>query len=344
LSFDNEPFGNNSTTTPAAPPSATTTTTVSPTSMMFPQSMDSFNSTSTTSSSSNNVKDQFDFSTLHNANSVPVQQQPTSPRTATAGEIPFLQPPPPRKIVPANSALERQFTASSKMVTPKDIAMREANTKKESLSFDNEPFGNNSTTTPAAPPSAISTGDNNSKREHIVALPKISKNDICPVCSRSFKLKSDNATINAHVDRCLNGRGKDDKCLEEEEKKVTAPPAASSPAAEPWKEWFDLSKMDWYYGNIDRTEAERVLFACTTDSFLVRKSNSVKDAFALSLYNRKKQTVNHTLIEPRNNGGYAFQDSQKVYTSVLDLITKSPECSGLSPPPKVTVALDHILL
>lgn len=95
--------------------------------------------------------------------------------------------------------------------------------------------------------------------------------------------------------------------------------------------------MDWYYGAIDRKEGERILFRCTEDSFLVRKS-SIKDAFALSLYNHKKQTVTHTLIEPRN-GGYALQDTNRVYPTMIDLITKSPECKGLKPPPKTTIPL-----
>lgn len=50
---------------------------------------------------------------------------------------------------------------------------------------------------------------------------------------------------------------------------------------------------------------ERLLFRCTEDSFLVRKS-SVKDSYAFSLYNHKKGTVSHTLIVPKD-GGYIFQ-------------------------------------
>jgi len=96
--------------------------------------------------------------------------------------------------------------------------------------------------------------------------------------------------------------------------------------------------MDWYYGSIDRQEAERILFRCKEDSFVVRKS-SIQNAFALSLYNHKKQTVTHTLIEPKD-GGYIFQDTTRIYKTILDLITKSPECGGLKPPPKVGVELD----
>jgi len=92
--------------------------------------------------------------------------------------------------------------------------------------------------------------------------------------------------------------------------------------------------MDWYYGTVDRQEAENILYKCVQDTFLVRKS-SVKDSFALSVYNHKKQTVTHTLIEPRQ-GGYAFQDTAKIYPTMVDLVTKSPECGTLTPPARVS--------
>jgi len=90
--------------------------------------------------------------------------------------------------------------------------------------------------------------------------------------------------------------------------------------------------MKWYYGNIDRKEAEQILRSCVYDSFLVRKS-SVKDSYAISFYNSKKNSINHTLIEPRNDG-YAIQDTQRVFPSLVDLISKSPETANLQPPPK----------
>jgi len=152
----------------------------------------------------------------------------------------------------------------------------------------------------------------------------------CPICGKNFKIGTSNDEINSHVDECLN-KPQIDNVLNPTRK-------ASNTKDEPWSEWFDLTKMDWYYGAIDRQEAERILYRCTTDSFVVRKS-SVANSFALSLYNHKKQTVTHTLIEPRE-GGYAFQDTPRVYKTILDLITKSPECGNLKPPPKVGVPLD----
>jgi len=173
---------------------------------------------------------------------------------------------------------------------------------------------------------------------HVNALPPRENKEHapeCPICGKNFKLGTSNEEINRHVDECLNGP-------QIESALNGSPPVQPKRPAntkeEPWTEWFDLTKMEWYYGSIDRHEAERILNRCTSDSFVVRKS-SVANSFALSLYNHKKQSVTHTLIEPRD-GGYAFQDTPRVYKTILDLITKSPECGGLKPPPKVGVPLD----
>jgi len=99
-----------------------------------------------------------------------------------------------------------------------------------------------------------------------------------------------------------------------------------------WAQAFDLNKVDWYYGAIDRTEAERVLKGCAEDSFLVRKS-SIPGSFALSMWEVKPKQLTHTLIEPRQ-GGFGFQDNPKVYSSLVDMITTSPETKGLKTPMK----------
>lgn len=85
--------------------------------------------------------------------------------------------------------------------------------------------------------------------------------------------------------------------------------------------------MDWYFGAIDRKEAERVLLKCTVDSFLVRKS-SIKGSYALSMYDAKKRTVTHTLIEPRD-GGFAFQ----VYCVVTQELTRCARIIPVCIPP-----------
>jgi len=174
---------------------------------------------------------------------------------------------------------------------------------------------------------------------------------VCPLCGARFPKDVTNVEINTHVDSCLSESSIDaiSTGIVTSKKKDSYPPTltkkpssnnnlTSPQSEEPWGQWFDLSKMDWYYGSIDRPEAEKILSRCTEDSFLVRKS-SVKDAFAISLYNHRKQTTTHSLVEPRN-GGYAFQDHQKVYPTLLDLVTNSSECKGLSPPPKTSVRLE----
>jgi len=158
----------------------------------------------------------------------------------------------------------------------------------------------------------------------------------CPICGLKFKANTSNDNINAHVDECLK---KPPSSVPMKDHFGVLPQVKSHKSeSEPWAQWFDLSKMEWYFGAIDRKEAEKILYRCIEDSFVVRKS-SVKDSFALSLYSHKKQSVTHTLIEPRH-GGYSFQDSTRTYPTILDLITKSPECGGLRPPPKVGVSLE----
>ena len=56
--------------------------------------------------------------------------------------------------------------------------------------------------------------------------------------------------------------------LPKEKEKEKEPDHKNS--SEPWQEWFDLSKMEWYYGAIDRQEAG-ALFSKKFRSFLSRK-------------------------------------------------------------------------
>ena len=158
-----------------------------------------------------------------------------------------------------------------------------------------------------------SNNTNNNIKKKEVDVPK------CPVCSIALDPQLSNAEINNHIDHCLATGGKQPVKQQEE-------------AKEDWSEWFNLARMDWYFGDIDRKEAEKILFKCTEDSFLVRRS-SVKDAYAVSLYNQKKQTVIHSLIHRKANG-WAFQDTVRTYPTLVDLINESPECKGLKPPRK----------
>ena len=154
----------------------------------------------------------------------------------------------------------------------------------------------------------------------------------CPVCGKTFVALATNSDINEHIDKCLQSGGnsppdkatQSNSTLRQISRRDTISFRKDDPNQEPWTEWFDLSKQEWYYGAIDRKEAEEILRKYDQDSFLVRKS-SVKDSFAISLYRPNLNKLTHSLIVPRN-GGYAFENSSNVYKSVLDLIQNSPEC------------------
>jgi len=226
-----------------------------------------------------------------------------------------------------------------------------------SLKHPTQPTQQTSTITPLQPPPARSALVKPSPIVNVMMNPQPPKpskgipdsdGPACPICGTRFNKDITNSEINRHVDTCLNSSAiegistgavnptkRDSVGSSPTSVRKSSPFRNSSEShtqSEPWGQWFDLSKMDWYYGAIDRQDAEKTLFKCLEDSFLVRKS-SVKDSFALSLYNHKKQTVTHTLIEPRN-GGYAFQDHTRVYPTMVDLVTKSPECGGLKAPPR----------
>jgi hypothetical protein len=93
-----------------------------------------------------------------------------------------------------------------------------------------------------------------------------------------------------------------------------------------------LEKEPWFFCKIDRNGAEALLSMCKEDSFMVRHS-SVEDHYALSLFDFKKQQVNHTLIKPLDYGKRYFQlqDSARLYTSVQQLIASAPELQGFRP-------------
>lgn len=59
------------------------------------------------------------------------------------------------------------------------------------------------------------------------------------------------------------------------------------------------------------------------ESFLLRKS-SIKDAFAVSFYKPKGDKMIHSLIVRRSDG-WAFENSTRVYGTVVDLVKTSPE-------------------
>jgi len=92
-----------------------------------------------------------------------------------------------------------------------------------------------------------------------------------------------------------------------------------------------LEETSYYFGNIDRKQAEEYLTNYGGTCFLIRDS-SVKGAYAVSYLNKAK-TFNHTLIFVVN-GGFKLQDSNDVHPTAIELISKDPELSGFIPADK----------
>jgi len=94
-----------------------------------------------------------------------------------------------------------------------------------------------------------------------------------------------------------------------------------------------LVDQDWYYEGIDRITAEKILSKCKEDSFLVR-SSSLKNHFAVSLFNSKNSKISHTLIVPLvvgNSVYYQLQDTARMYGTVLELVSAAKEFKGYKP-------------
>lgn len=92
---------------------------------------------------------------------------------------------------------------------------------------------------------------------------------------------------------------------------------------------IQIEKSHWYYGEINRVDAESILEACGTNSFLVRTS-SVPGRFALSQFDAKADKFIHFLIVPEPSGGFKIEnsDDSNVYPSMDDLIFRSPILKG----------------
>lgn len=93
----------------------------------------------------------------------------------------------------------------------------------------------------------------------------------------------------------------------------------------------DLSKKDWFFGNIDRVQAEKILTAYWEDAFIVR-SSSQKDHYAISLCKKEDRRPLHLLIRriPDPSTGdpiYELQDAQGRYPTLEDLIHNCPQLS-----------------
>lgn len=97
------------------------------------------------------------------------------------------------------------------------------------------------------------------------------------------------------------------------------------PSKEPWsltKELFKLSRQGWYWGPINRMEAESKLAHQPDGAFLVRDSSD--ERYLLSLSFRSFGRTLHTRIE-HCNGVFSFyaQPESEGFCSIVDLIEHS---------------------
>ena len=91
----------------------------------------------------------------------------------------------------------------------------------------------------------------------------------------------------------------------------------------------------WYFGAIDRKEAEKLLMdtANASGSFLVRESKSSPGSYSLSI--RDTQKVNHHKIQKLDGGGY-FVTPQFTFATIPELVAHySKQSDGLLKSPCV---------
>jgi len=91
----------------------------------------------------------------------------------------------------------------------------------------------------------------------------------------------------------------------------------------------NMENMGWYFGKIDRKQAEEILQNGGVGHYIARES-SQKGSYAIS-YWHKELGINHTLIIPSGDGGYRFQDENEVCPSVMTLVRNCPKFMNMMP-------------
>jgi len=125
-------------------------------------------------------------------------------------------------------------------------------------------------------------------------------------------------------------------------KGVPPPKLATEPELPPAKETLsalplyanmqnteNMESMGWYFGKIDRKQAEEILQKGGVGHYIARES-SQKGSYAIS-YWHKELGINHTLIIPSGDGGYRFQDENEVCPSVMTLVRNCPKFMNMMP-------------
>jgi len=196
----------------------------------------------------------------------------------------------------------------------------------------------------------------------------------CPMCLKMLPKRDD--IVNAHIDECLTKQILREEAKERDKKSnrltvddidalmmlsnkgpsstQSAPVSSPIAIAEPiWQEISEPKQMNhiqtdhyafafelrpWFYSNIDRRETETILFRSTEDTFLVRKSQTMKDGFVVSIYSYKRQAVAHKLVYKKDSG-YSFEISndKRIFRTLEELVNESSETKGLKTPPPQSV-------
>jgi len=97
------------------------------------------------------------------------------------------------------------------------------------------------------------------------------------------------------------------------------------------KEEEDLFNEKWYFGAISGGEAEEILSTCNRDALLIRKSKNA-GCYCLTKFAFEKKQFKHIAIVKLGNGYRLEQSPDKsIYSTLAQLIHRSPECIGFTP-------------
>ncbi|PRP87985.1 hypothetical protein PROFUN_02722 [Planoprotostelium fungivorum] len=278
-------------------------------------------------------------------NMIPPQMQSTSfptQMTPPSTTNPFMQPDQsfatPSQPQPSGNVFDFDFLSAPKPQTqPTKMGVPPQSTMNQDLAGN---FGKLNLN-PSKPPARTSNPP---------AVSEDAGSNRCPICTMKFPAGMNNTEINKHIDECLNEGAISDMDRIPKEPARAAPGPSTTRNRAPsggrggqpmlgedeeqvdWSQWFNLSRMDWYFGAMEREEAEKILRNCSHDSFLVRKS-SIRDSYAVSFFSLNKRAISHTLIEP-THGGYKFKDGQQIYPTLIELIQNAQETKNLRAPPR----------
>jgi len=90
----------------------------------------------------------------------------------------------------------------------------------------------------------------------------------------------------------------------------------------------DLEFQRFFFGKVNRGEAESILRGCDYDAFVITKNKF--NVLELSQWNNNKRTITHTLLEAKENG-FMLQGSTETFREIGDFVEFSKELYGHAP-------------